>query len=139
MSLTPDEWRRLVHLLNKLDRPDIIEQLERPPSQKGGNPEMTIDDLLLPYIELFVRIARRDRGMKRTPALRWIADIFFFPGITATSREALVARLRKKLKERGFEERDIETLVRPGIHSTMLSLGAGDLPLLRYRDVLRQK
>jgi hypothetical protein len=95
------DMRQLRHLVGKY-YPHLLAQLEPPKGSQKADP--------LPGLELFVRIARRERRMSRTAALRWLANAVMQARI-ANSADALVARWRRKLHGGGFTTRSDKRLV----------------------------
>jgi hypothetical protein len=96
------DMRQLRHLVRKY-YPHLLAQLQ--PARSGQRPDP------LPGIELFVRIARREQGMSRTAALKWLAGSMM-PAKVANSTNALVARWRRKLIAGGFTNRSDKMLAR---------------------------
>jgi hypothetical protein len=119
MSLTAAEARQLRYLLKKAG-------LEVPPDlspRKRGKRELA-DDPMLAGLELFLRIAKRDLGMSRKAALHRFFDGIYKRGKFGASANAVVARIDRKLREHGFNKRDIKTLVvPPGVDPTMIRIG----------------
>jgi hypothetical protein len=89
---------------------------------------------MLTGFELAARIARRDLGIRsRTEALRRLSKPAYLPDFAITP-EQFAKRIGKKLAAEGFKDRDIRTLVPPGIDPDKVRLAFDDKGrfLLRY-------
>jgi hypothetical protein len=84
--------------------------------RKPGKPEHD-DAPLLASLELFLRSLERERGISRNAALHTLVDGIWHldkaggPLALGYSADAVVARLRRKLRDGGFDKRDIRKLV----------------------------
>jgi hypothetical protein len=88
------------------------------PHKRGRRERASDTDAMLAGIEMSVRIAMRERGMSRNKALHLAFDYACgkLKKLGAESHfgpnaDAIVARLSRKLREGGFDKRDIKTLV----------------------------
>jgi hypothetical protein len=97
---------------------------QQTPKGKGGRREARGDDPMLAGLELFCEVAKRERGMNRTAALKWIV----LEGlINGASVNAVTARLRRKLKNKKVRQRlrrRLATLKARGVDPSRLSLTA---------------
>ncbi len=119
MPLTAAEAKQLRYLLKKAG---LEVPLDLSPRKRGRHERA--DDPMLAGLELFLRIAKRDcDGMSRKAALHRFFDGIYKRGKFGSSANAVVARFDRKLRERGFNKRDIKTLVPPGIDSSMIRIG----------------
>jgi hypothetical protein len=124
--LTDDEARQFRRLIRKTGRghwlpvlwPDLL------PRKRGRHERDSDTDAMLANIEVFVRTAMREREMSRDAALHWAFDSTYenlkkldadsvFVARFGPNANALVARLRRKLRKGGFDKRDIKALVPP--------------------------
>jgi hypothetical protein len=128
--LTDKERTQLRYLLKKAGCKHLIGQIPELTLRRHGAPKKGHDDFLLAGFELAVCLLKRDHGVSsRARALRMLARAAYLGEETAKTPEQFAARLGKKLSERGFAERDIRTLVPPGIDAEWLELtfdAAGD-------------
>jgi hypothetical protein len=121
-SPTAADTRRFLHLAKKHGVPT---EVILPWLPERGKPGRRAHDDQLTSIELFVRVAMRDRNMSRHRALHWLYDNIFkglgrldhndrSSAIIARfgrDADAAVARVSKKLRKGGFEKRPMESLV----------------------------
>ena len=121
-KLSDADRRKLRHLLRKAGAPHLIAQIPQAALRRGGRRENPADKLMLAGLELMLRTAMRERQMKRSDALRWIAKACCIPEI-ASSPEQLARRLTRKLRESGLDKQAIDTLVPIGIDPDKLTLG----------------
>jgi hypothetical protein len=128
-DLTVADEKQLRRLLRKGGWPNLIEELGIEPNNKPGRGPID-DERKLARIEIFLRVALKDRGMKRFQALHWIISYTrerlpeAFPGSTD---DAVVRRFYRKLKEGGYDTKDMKKLiprewVRAGIDPTKFTL-----------------
>src|SRR5262249_792082 len=122
-TLTTAEARQLRHLAKKAGIPSqLLEPWLSPPSKPGRRAQ----DDQLDGLELFVRVAMRERNMSRHRALHWLYDNIFerLGNLDPNGRSAIVARfgrdadaavgrVRRKLRQGGYEKRSMESLVPP--------------------------
>jgi hypothetical protein len=119
--LTTAQAKQLRRLARKAGiPPEVIE----PWLPERGKPGRRAHDDQLASLELFARIAMRDRNMSRHRALLWHYDSIFeklrkldHNGKSAIiarfgrDADAAVARVSRKLRQGGFEKRPTEDLV----------------------------
>jgi hypothetical protein len=111
--LTVTDEKQLRRLLRKGGWPDKIKELGIEPYYKPGR-EPIDDERKLAEIEIFLRVAMKERGMKRFQALHWIIAYTremlpeVYPGYTD---EAVVHRLYRKLKAGGYDTKDLKKLI----------------------------
>jgi hypothetical protein len=120
MPLTTAEARKFRSLFKKhggleqllpLLPPDLL------PHNRGRSPHN--DGFMLANLELFVRLAKSEWAMSRNAALHWVFDSSFqkeksvMESHFGATPSAVVARLKRKLREGGFDKRDITTLAPP--------------------------
>jgi hypothetical protein len=128
MPLTEADEKQLRRLLRKGGWPDLIEKLGIEPYKPGREP--IDDEWKLAGIEMFLRVAMKERGMKRFQALHWIIAYTremlpeAYPGYTD---EAVVHRFYRKLKAGGYDTKDMKELmprewVKAGIDPTKFTL-----------------
>ena len=104
--LTPAEERQLRYLLKKKG----LHFKDLPPPRLRGAPARDDDDAMLPMVELFLRVAKRDLNMSRDAALRWIVKSWVTDEgkqIFGPTTDAVVRRFRKKLKAVGAAKRKL--------------------------------
>ena len=124
-DLTPGELRQLRYLLGKAG----LGFKGLPPPRRRGAKVYDRDADMLPALELFLRLAQRERGMSRTAALRWWAESCRTGGgnqLFGASADAVARRLAKKLKAIGAAERELEWCrlpAWPGIDLSKVTLG----------------
>jgi hypothetical protein len=120
---TPGEWRQLRYLAKEL-----LGMYLSSPVRRRGRPACDDDNNMLPMLEVFLRVAQRDRGMTRDAALRWFVkscETKEGKQLLGASTDAAIRRLRKKLKDGGFAKRKPTWLkkLRPGLTLSKLRLG----------------
>ena len=120
--LTAVEAKQLRHLIRKAGLEHLLPLL--PPPRKRGRRPYAADTHQLAGLELFLRAAMRERGMKRNAALHWMFD---GPYKKLTRRDpdsalvahlgpnvnAVVARISKKLRAGGFHKLPLSALIPP--------------------------
>jgi hypothetical protein len=125
-KLTDAEAKQFRHLLRKVGGEHLLPLLwpELLPRKRGRRESASDTPAMLAQIELFVRTAMRERDISRDAALHWAFDSTYeklkvlgadsaFVAHFGPNANALVARLRRKLKKGDFHKRDIKTLVPP--------------------------
>jgi hypothetical protein len=110
---TPDNLKTLRALLDKAgskrDFAAWVKAAEQLPTRPAHRPKAEYDQLLA-GIELLARAAERD-GMKRFTALRLYAQAI--GNIFGKAKPGNLARnIAKKLRERGFTDRELDELVK---------------------------
>jgi hypothetical protein len=150
VTLNLNERRRLRGLLKKAEldfhcphcgaRTPINSRLiEGSPALKKGKrgaPEKGKDEAALEGIEFMVRQLMRQLGLKRGPAILWLARALLDKRNKrniplrdakgreiATSPEALADRWEQKLRKNGFNKRPLKTLAPRGVLIPLLKSG----------------
>jgi hypothetical protein len=120
MALTAAQARQFRSLIKQDGRLGHLLPLLPPDLQPRKRGRSELDDTpMLENLELFVRAAKREWGMSREAALHWMFDYSYQEGGSVmvprygSNADAVVARLKRKLREGGFDKRDIKTLAPP--------------------------
>jgi hypothetical protein len=124
--------RLLRRLMRDPDFDRIVAELRKQPGpRRGGRKKGAVsheyDKYLLPGLEHFCRVAKREKGLSRTAAIRWFVDSIDGPGMLADGRSRLLGKSERAAVARLFEKMtagDFRPLIiPPGYHPTLSVLG----------------
>jgi hypothetical protein len=137
--------RLLRRLMRDPDFDRIVAELRKQPGpRRGGRKKGALshkyDKYLLPMLEHFCRVAKREKGLSRTEAIRWVVGGVDGPGMLADGRSRLLGKSERAAVARLFEKKTAGDFrparFPPWVHPSKLTLKALGEPTRSHLDAL---